>query len=193
MADSETNCILVLDHCRADFESCAWSLRKMLSEIADKGFAKWVASPDRGRFIVMSLADGFDAEQAFSFSTDEDELIDLVFRRFDEMPAGGRHLNLLVTPELHRRFDEALASRSLRPMSSDLKQGVAPVSPAPRNDGERCAIAALEAARANVESLSTDDRIQWFAGFLGAGVSAMAASVGGPAVEALRELLKARR
>ncbi len=58
-----------------------------------------------------------------------------------------------------------------------------------REHGQEYGAAALQAARAHVDQLGPDDRLQWFAGFLTASVAAMAASVGEPAISALRELL----
>ena len=55
--------------------------------------------------------------------------------------------------------------------------------------GHEYGMAAILGAKAQVEQLGREDRLEWFAGFLTASVACMAASVGEPAISALRELL----
>lgn len=56
-------------------------------------------------------------------------------------------------------------------------------------DGEDCALAALESERVHIEALPEAERVKWWGGFLTAAIGAMVGSMGEPAAQALREAL----
>jgi hypothetical protein len=107
----------VLDRHREDFAQCAWSLRRVLTEDINAGFAKWVASADRGRFLVLAPIPGSTIEEIFVFIDDVDELLRHVSektRTFSMVERRNPDVGIMVTPDLFERF-KALSTIDLAP------------------------------------------------------------------------------
>jgi hypothetical protein len=110
--------LIVLDRHRGDFESVAWVARRFLTEVADRGFAKWVLAPERGRFLIFSPIKGFSVEQMFVFVDDVDQLISAMREKAPEIEkALGRtpNLGVFVTADVHERLLEMLRATGRAP------------------------------------------------------------------------------
>lgn len=98
--------IFVFDRRHPDFEQSAWPLRRMLTDLANREFAKWVVSPERGRFLVYTAVSGYAIEQILMFTDDEDELVELVMHKCRDLSDAG--VGLAVLPDVDARIRAAL-------------------------------------------------------------------------------------
>jgi hypothetical protein len=108
-AEAESLCVIVLDRTHPDFEQYLWVARQWATEITDRPFAKWFASPDRGRFIVFAInTAGRDltAEDIFCFADSEPELVETL--RATYIGKGFLDLKFWLTREVLDRVLELL-------------------------------------------------------------------------------------
>lgn len=68
---------LTIAVCDRELEGEEWFIRRQFGELLGPGFGKWLASPERGRFLVVTLpAEGM--EEIFQSVADEESVIRLV-------------------------------------------------------------------------------------------------------------------
>lgn len=112
MTDEERPSLAILVYDR-ELEDKAWLIRRQWGELLGPGLGKWLASPERGRFLVVTLpAEGM--EEIFQSVADEQAVIDLV--------AGARVNQLIESRKARVAADFNLHPGVAPPLEAKLRQ-----------------------------------------------------------------------
>lgn len=76
--------LLVVDREREDFQQFAPTLEKAFSTVWSAEFSEWIASPERGRFLVVAIPTGSTGKLLVNALGNERDLLDLVRLRIQE-------------------------------------------------------------------------------------------------------------
>ena len=116
--DVSNNVLWILDRRHPDFGGVLWTLRQVAFQHVNSDYARWLASAERGRFIVCEHPFGATIEGGFAFFDDEGARFSFVEHYFAPFPRDPRHLHLLVERHLFSRFEE-LAVTGQPPAAND--------------------------------------------------------------------------
>ena len=116
--DDPKSVLWILDRRHPDFGGVLWTLRQIAVQHVNSDYARWLASAERGRFIVCEHPFGATIEGVFAFFDDEGALFSFVEHYFSPFPRDQRRLHLLVERHLFSRFEE-LAATGRAPAAND--------------------------------------------------------------------------
>jgi hypothetical protein len=100
--------VWILDRQHRDCEGCMFVLRRIIAEEFGKGFARWAASPESGRFLILPF--NTSLQETACFTDDANELVELLKAMGDRTrKALGRTLEVghLLPPDLESRLRSA--------------------------------------------------------------------------------------
>jgi hypothetical protein len=93
---------------------CAWEMRRHLSQTQGEGFGKWLASEDRGRFLIVDL-DADTMEEWLCNVPDEAALIEelslrvALFLKQHEPGSCDITIEQVATPDIKRKVNRLVA------------------------------------------------------------------------------------
>lgn len=99
MRNLPSSLLIVVDR---ELAEVPFVLRRTFSRALDREFARWLASPERGRFLTITAPPPNGVDALWNWERLED-VIEYVAERYI---AGARHLHVYATAEVMRTFSQ---------------------------------------------------------------------------------------